>query len=1538
MSTKVHNSSITKPKKLIAIVMLASFLLNLTVYPAGAQVLPAPGTSVGLTAGFQPPVLLGLKIHPENPLLFDFIVDQGVSKLSEDELKLETEKLVKYFLAALTIPDKEVWVNLSPYEKDRIIPDVLGQTVMGKAMLEQDYMLKQLASSLTNPDEKIGHEFWSKVKAEVRNKLGNTDVPMNTFNKVWIVPERAEVLESQGIVVVGEKRLQVMMDEDYVAMEKNVQHEAAKVKDVNTISSKIFKGTVLPDIEKEINEGKNFADVRQIYNSVILAAWYKQALKESLLGKVYADQGKVAGVETDDKEMKQKIYDQYIAAFKKGVYNLIKEESDSATGDMIPRKYFSGGIKIAKFVASSSLRVQQVSSADLERNLRSKSTVNTVTVRLTEDQQEAVASSTIFEQANFITIRSGKLFAQMRQEIPELDLSEFKSQDTIVIYQIFTAVYRALADRIIADREGRSVEDIVNDRVEMSEVWFAAQKSNFQWKSFNAGIRKRSEEILAGVGLDGSKDMLQPVKVALISSITADFVYQWQKMNERPKKTGASSPLDTNEEDLIQQGSFSNREPQFIEPIPLVVMGAGEVLDNLAGGGAIDISERIAGTKVAVQDAEVKDYINEETLGKIIDQVIMIYYFGPRNDRPVYFDAMGLDGNPAEQKAAIEIAAKVLGFEKAPDDGRGHEGYSPQLYGYKMSNGSWASYRQLAFILDQYGISMPGVSSSAVIEKVIGTSAQSVLQSFSETAQDDMQAYADLMAKKGESVIDVAKNGMAKEFLRILILNMLQHNFSNFESLNFQNWREISDVLHWIPEQIPSPGDFINQLTVLPSDGKLDKILSEREFHEKFKVLVNQAVAEIKKFKAEMQEHKKTIFDMLDSEVDSSWNAIAALKDLVTQGDFVAATSEYYQVLRDNKLIDESGMMSAPLKAALQFFVLPNAEAILKGDRNFTYTASSGVSAVDRVLQMGLRRSEIFDFPTGSIIILKSLQGLPYTFVKVGERPAYKNVVPKFGLLEGDFRNTPISDLDKMIQLQLPALANADVEFVGTMELPQLIKDADNRTVAAMNYGRLKLPSEKAFGMATLIVFADREAILVPGSSMSVDTNEKRIQKIGALQEDVRAKWVDLGKHNVLVKYLGLVRIGNKWQELTQFTALYNNPDSRFKRLAGVAYLEGNQAKTTFLNWDQIKSQQVDVGLSASSAVSNELNTADTATIAQLQSQTDLERYLRGLRDFELTHDAAVMLKVPGHEKHVTLAQLMIYRNSPPGTMRSANLVRMIANVITKADLPGEVVTLATVKRLNDDLALLLDAVESDEIAKVIVGSKKAELENTKRSLENIIGGASGELLPSTAEAWFLNAKRLVAILRFEVSMINEIGALTDRVKSGEVAPSVAENKIVEWLRFLPAAAPEGTSRKNISKAMAALSRQAVEKDAAFISNLQNRILVNASGRGAAIKHSKFYLKLMLRLSALRAQSSGPAAASSAVKNVGGINFDPAKMNLRIKRDGQGVPLPLPQQNLEQINIQGFFPVIINIQPVNTQTLPFLLGQGDPQEKLSFLN
>ena len=80
----------------------------------------------------------------------------------------------------------------------------------------------------------------------------------------------------------------------------------------------------MPAIEKEVNEGKNFALLRQINNSLILATWYKTALKASLLGKIYVDRAKTDGVDQKDVNDNQKIYEEYLEAFKKGAYNFIK--------------------------------------------------------------------------------------------------------------------------------------------------------------------------------------------------------------------------------------------------------------------------------------------------------------------------------------------------------------------------------------------------------------------------------------------------------------------------------------------------------------------------------------------------------------------------------------------------------------------------------------------------------------------------------------------------------------------------------------------------------------------------------------------------------------------------------------------------------------------------------------------------------------------------------------------------------------------------------------------------------------------------------------------------------------------------------------------------------------------------------------------------------------------------------------------------------------------------------------------------------------
>ena len=335
--------------------------------------LPVPGTMVMPTREFHPVIIKGITINPKDPLQFDFLVGTGEDNIQGQALQEESKRLIKYFLASLTVPEEEMWVNLSPYEKDRIIPESFGQTEMGRDLLSQDYMLKQLMSSLMYPENELGDEFWSRVYKKAYEKYGKTDIPMDTYNKVWIVPDKAVLYEHENSVFVLEKHLKVMLEEDYLAANAakadSSLHIVDKKDQISDIShqpldstSEVIREVLIPELEKEVNEGKVFANLRQIYNSMILAAWFKNNLQKSLLGQVYVDKNKIRGVDVKDKEVKYKIYEQYLEAFKKGVFDYIREDYDPEKKEMIPRKYFSGGVTSFSFDNAMVVKAKDLTS------------------------------------------------------------------------------------------------------------------------------------------------------------------------------------------------------------------------------------------------------------------------------------------------------------------------------------------------------------------------------------------------------------------------------------------------------------------------------------------------------------------------------------------------------------------------------------------------------------------------------------------------------------------------------------------------------------------------------------------------------------------------------------------------------------------------------------------------------------------------------------------------------------------------------------------------------------------------------------------------------------------------------------------------------------------------------------------------------------------------------------------------------------------------------------------------------------------------
>ena len=186
---------------------------------------------------------------------------------------------------------------------------------MGRDLLAEDYMLKQITASLIYPEDEIGKKFWKRIYEEAAEEIWDNQYSGNTFNKVWIVPEKAVVYENAkaGTAYVVESKLKVMLEQDYLSFWKHArptwghaQQERSNVspsrlpskktvvcgstsqvnpQSTNELGSQIVREIVIPELTKEVNEDKNFAQLRQVYNSLILATWYKKKIKDSILEK-----------------------------------------------------------------------------------------------------------------------------------------------------------------------------------------------------------------------------------------------------------------------------------------------------------------------------------------------------------------------------------------------------------------------------------------------------------------------------------------------------------------------------------------------------------------------------------------------------------------------------------------------------------------------------------------------------------------------------------------------------------------------------------------------------------------------------------------------------------------------------------------------------------------------------------------------------------------------------------------------------------------------------------------------------------------------------------------------------------------------------------------------------------------------------------------------------------------------------------------------------------------------------------------------------
>lgn len=262
------------------------------------------------------------------------------------DIKRAAQKSLEHFFIGLSMNDDAFWVNLNPTEPDRIINPMLADTDLGRIMLNSDYRLKEEIGNIINPQaSQTGKEFWRRLyqKAE---ELGVYDrIPVIT--RLWIVPDITEVYEKQSQVYIAKSSLKVQLESAYLS--SKITFKDNKDKELQNFGLALMEELVLPQLNKRINEAYAYADLRDVYNALILASWYKEKFGvrySSLLKNV--DRRILQDVKTEYIFTPNEIYRDYLKSIKEGESTFSETENFASPfyGGIITRHYFIGGIDL----------------------------------------------------------------------------------------------------------------------------------------------------------------------------------------------------------------------------------------------------------------------------------------------------------------------------------------------------------------------------------------------------------------------------------------------------------------------------------------------------------------------------------------------------------------------------------------------------------------------------------------------------------------------------------------------------------------------------------------------------------------------------------------------------------------------------------------------------------------------------------------------------------------------------------------------------------------------------------------------------------------------------------------------------------------------------------------------------------------------------------------------------------------------------------------------------------------------------------------
>jgi RHS repeat-associated protein len=303
---------------------------------------------------------------------FNYVIKaQKTGDLTQNILLLNgTELSFASFLTGLALPESKFWVNLNPWEPDRIIEEDLGTTDVGRIMLEADLAMKRSFSSYENPGNgEMGVQFWDLLeqkKVELMNGIMQKhpseirdvdDVQFSPVTRHWIVPDRVEAYENDYEIKIISATLNINSEpvseqSTYTLRDSLTVSDSAKqdlqavAKEYGRYVKELQEQMILPLVVQDVNQGQNYSELRQIYISLALAQWYKSKGNSQPIFSDFVDSGNLQDLKSKTQWNAIDVYNEYKKSFEEGDYRYWKnstyQQGDATVIESI--LYIGGGV------------------------------------------------------------------------------------------------------------------------------------------------------------------------------------------------------------------------------------------------------------------------------------------------------------------------------------------------------------------------------------------------------------------------------------------------------------------------------------------------------------------------------------------------------------------------------------------------------------------------------------------------------------------------------------------------------------------------------------------------------------------------------------------------------------------------------------------------------------------------------------------------------------------------------------------------------------------------------------------------------------------------------------------------------------------------------------------------------------------------------------------------------------------------------------------------------------------------------------------